>query len=254
MRILIRKLGKVRTVAAITLIGAAFSVVLSCLIALALRANGMGVDFRIFIGISFIIPIIVAPICCWPVVSLLLKVEGLEAEMRRQATFDDLTNLLTRRALLQSSESMRHMAERELKVFSILVIDLDRFKQINDEYGHAAGDEVLKSFAKTAESVLRKSDIIGRTGGEEFAAVLPNTEVKDAYDLAARLHSAIRESVTLYEGKAIHYTASMGIAASNFGRSMDIEGIFKQADKALYQAKDAGRNCTVIYGVEQLDR
>ena len=252
MRMIIRKLGRVKTVLLITLIGILFSVFLTCLTALILQTSGMEVDFRVFIGVSIVIPAIVAPICSWPIVSLLVKFESLEEEMRLQATFDELTCLFTRRALLQSSENVMHMAERESKVFSVLVIDLDRFKNINDKYGHAAGDEVLRTFANTARSVLRKSDIVGRTGGEEFAAVLPNTKVKEAYELCKRLHSAIRESITSYEKNDISYTASIGISSSVVGVLADIEAIFRQADKAMYRAKDAGRDQTIIYHKDQL--
>lgn len=248
MRAIIRKLGRVKTVVALTLASVLASVLVTYILALLSQYIVEGpVRFDIFIAVSILVPATVAPFFCWPLVSLVLKIDMLEAEMRRQVTYDELTSLYTRRALLQAAETYLELAEREQRVFSILVIDLDKFKAINDSYGHAAGDEVLRSFSQATEEVLRRSDIIGRTGGEEFAAVLPNTSKEEAYELGERLHSKIRNSSVQYEGESICYTVSMGIASSTVGTRANLEEMFKQADKALYMAKEANRNQTVLF-------
>lgn len=247
MRALIRKLGRGWTVVVITLIGIILSNLLTLVIAMLIQAYYEPVNLYIYLGIATLVPALAAPPCIWPVIDLLLKIEALEEEMRHQVTYDQLTGLYTRRALMQSAKTYVDLAERRHEVFSILVIDLDKFKSINDKYGHAAGDEVLRTFSRITEQVLRQSDIIGRTGGEEFAVVLPNTNQSEAFELGERLHAKIRDSLVSYENKSIYYTISIGVASSPKAARADLELIFRQADKALYMAKDAGRNQTVLF-------
>jgi diguanylate cyclase (GGDEF)-like protein/PAS domain S-box-containing protein len=170
----------------------------------------------------------------------------LEVELKRQAHLDYLTGLPNRRSFMDQGEVELSRTLRYDSAFSILMLDIDHFKQINDTHGHQAGDVVLKSLAMTFQEVLRNIDIVGRLGGEEFAAVLPETGIEKATEVAERLREVISGGeVTLPEGIKIHFTVSIGIAAL-IDHSSTIDMLLNEADKALYRAKQSGRNkvCT----------
>lgn len=248
MRRIIQKLGPVVSVIVVTL----FSVVASVSITLFifyLRQDDTGM--MLTVKIAIIVPLIVAPLASVPLVRLILKIDRLEKEMRALATYDYLTGILSRRAFLHDARRFIDFNEREHIVFSVVALDIDHFKKINDNYGHAAGDAVLKDFSTTVKTIIRKSDLFGRIGGEEFALLLPRASEDTAYTLSLRLHSAIRESVIQYDQSTIKYTVSMGLVANNSGESDKIENIIRKADKALYLAKEKGRNCTIIFDDEK---
>ncbi|CUB04536.1 GGDEF domain-containing protein [Marinomonas fungiae] len=119
--------------------------------------------------------------------------------------------------------------------------DLDFFKQINDTHGHFIGDKVLIHFSQTVKSLLSESDLFGRVGGEEFAILLPNTDLEDAFQLADSIRQAISNTVLELEGKAVSYTVSLGVEASE-PEDQVIDELFKRADLKLYGAKDNGRD------------
>jgi diguanylate cyclase (GGDEF)-like protein/PAS domain S-box-containing protein len=170
----------------------------------------------------------------------------LEVELQRQAHLDYLTGLSNRRSFMDRSEVEFSRAQRYDNSLSILMLDIDHFKQINDGYGHQAGDFVLKFLAMTIQEVLRNVDIIGRLGGEEFAAVLPETEIEKATEVAERLRQVIATGeVELTDGSKIQFTVSIGIAAFT-DKNSNIDMLLNEADKALYRAKQTGRNrvCT----------
>jgi len=246
MRQLIQKLGRINTIIIITVFSVLASVFITFLV-YYLKQNYLGYS------ISIIVPLIVAPLASWPLMTLLMKIDNLEKEMRALATFDSLTGLLGRRAFFHDAKSFIDFAEREQITFSVIALDIDKFKNINDSYGHAAGDDVLRHFANTIKTITRKGDLIGRTGGEEFALLLPNTSEDIAYTLSERLHSAIRESVINHEDSSIKYTVSMGLISVLPKKSDNIENILKQADQSLYIAKEKGRNHTRIFNDNQED-
>jgi diguanylate cyclase (GGDEF)-like protein/PAS domain S-box-containing protein len=170
----------------------------------------------------------------------------LEEELQRQAHLDYLTELPNRRNFMDRGEVELSRALRYDNRLSILMLDIDHFKQINDSFGHQAGDVVLKSLALTFQEVLRNVDIIGRLGGEEFAAVLPETGIEKATEVAERLREVISANgITLPEGININVTVSIGIAAL-LDKNSNIDVLLNEADKALYRAKQSGRNrvCT----------
>jgi diguanylate cyclase (GGDEF)-like protein len=121
------------------------------------------------------------------------------------------------------------------------MFDLDRFKSINDRYGHHTGDEVLTAFCRLATSQLRPNDLFGRIGGEEFAGLLPDTGYHDAIRLAERVRSAVETSAHAFGHHAIDLTVSVGVAIADEERS-DLSALVDSADKALYRAKASGRN------------
>lgn len=167
------------------------------------------------------------------------------------ASTDSLTGVKNRRSFFESCRSMINYARREQKELSVLMIDIDRFKDINDMYGHAIGDEIIKLTAKTISGLLRTSDIFARMGGEEFAAVLPGTSKRGAVQAAKNIKNAINNLI--YETKQkqkISFTISIGIALLQ-PTDADIEVILHRADLALYEAKQKGRNKVILYKKEK---
>ena len=244
---LLARLGRIRTIALVTLISAAFSVLVTSCVVISMNSLGFNTDLYSSIFLAAFVPLIVAPLASWHLVGLLLHIYKLEEEMRKIASYDSLTGLLSRHAFISHAKNYHSLAQREKIEFSVLVVDLDHFKQVNDKYGHAAGDAVLKLFAEVAMSVSRQSDIVGRLGGEEFVFVLPRTKTDEAVDFSSRLHEAISKAVLKYDDVIISYTASIGIDTFYPEVNQSMEDLIGNADEALYQAKNGGRNRTEVF-------
>lgn len=131
-------------------------------------------------------------------------------------------------------------ANRHSRDLSLLMMDIDHFKSVNDTYGHLAGDSVLRDLANLGRARLRPDDVLGRYGGEEFCAILPETDLRGASKIAEDLRARVEEHAFTVEGELIQVTISIGIAELKKG--MDVDGFFKDADEHLYRAKKSGRN------------
>jgi len=162
------------------------------------------------------------------------------------ATIDGLTNILNRRGLEDAALKMQDMCKRINLSMTIILIDIDHFKKVNDQYGHLTGDDVLRHIAKVVAGILRSSDVFGRYGGEEFCAFLPNTTESDAIGLAERIRAGVEASPLKLERGAIKTTISIGVADS-VRAGYDFKGLVASADSALYGAKNGGRNQVVSY-------
>lgn len=171
---------------------------------------------------------------------LLLCKEKDDEAMERLATIDSLTGLVNRRAFFERTESARLLAARLRKPISLMMLDIDHFKRLNDRFGHATGDEALCVFAATAQQVLRDHDIMGRLGGEEFALVLPGTDLDGALQAAERLRLAVADARLPTSGNAYTMTVSIGVVAID--PHEHINAALARADHALYEAKKAGRD------------
>lgn len=156
------------------------------------------------------------------------------------ASTDSLTGIPNRRAGTDIINAEYERASRYGAVFSVILLDIDYFKDINDSYGHSVGDIVLKKFSGLLSVSLRKADFISRWGGEEFLIVLPETGLSNARQLAERLCSKAQQS--RFEAD-LQVTASFGVSVYKTGQTL--EDIIRSVDKALYQAKQNGRNCVV---------
>ncbi|WP_210395700.1 GGDEF domain-containing protein [Motiliproteus sediminis] len=163
----------------------------------------------------------------------------------RQAHRDPLTGLANRRSIVAYLErEVLHSREHDVAL-SLMLLDLDKFKRINDTHGHAAGDEVLKTFASLLVSQSREEDLVGRYGGEEFLMILSGTPKSGAHQIAERLRSACHQQrVIIPAGEALQFTTSIGVAELNQDES--IEQMLKRVDDALYAAKGGGRDRVVI--------
>ncbi len=167
----------------------------------------------------------------------------LEKELRTQATTDTLTGLPNRRHFLRElDEELDRIRRHPEQASAVLMVDLDDFKAVNDRYGHSAGDRVLRHFAGELVRISRKSDKLGRLGGEEFCLLLPTTTLPQACQMADRLCRDIAGSLVRIDGVSLHYTVSVGIAMMRAG-DRSVDDALKRADAALYGAKDAGKNC-----------
>ncbi|TPG51967.1 sensor domain-containing diguanylate cyclase [Sphingomonas glacialis] len=166
-----------------------------------------------------------------------------ELELRLVAQVDQLTGALTRRGFVEQAEREIARARRNGRFGTLVMIDLDHFKLVNDTHGHAAGDQVLRALSDVISSSLRPSDIFGRLGGEEFAVLLPETTGDDAGFAIERLRQAIAtHPISLENSATLHVTASFGLANFTSG-TPSFAAWLKQADAMLYAAKAAGRNC-----------
>ena len=163
----------------------------------------------------------------------------------RLALLDPLTLLGNRAALDSALHRELQMAERHQHELSLLLIDVDFFKKINDEHGHHRGDLVLCEIAKGIQAACRGSDITFRYGGEEFVVVLGKTGAEGAKIIAERIRQQIAETHIIHNGKSIGTTVSIGIATRHSNEREHISDLFERADRALYIAKNSGRNCVI---------
>jgi two-component system, cell cycle response regulator len=161
----------------------------------------------------------------------------------RMAMHDPLTGLFNRRAAAPQLAAIAARAKAEGTPFAVLVMDLDRFKQVNDEHGHAAGDQVLVEVARRLQTNLRESDVLARIGGEEFLAILPRSCINVARRVAERLCEVMDDQpIRLQSGEELRVTVSIGVAVAGSEGSFAVEGLVEQADLALLESKGAGRN------------
>lgn len=166
-----------------------------------------------------------------------------ELRLRLVANTDHLTGAFTRRGFEEQVGRELARSSRYERRSSILFFDVDHFKTINDSFGHAAGDEVLRQIGMLLSANLRPADIFGRLGGEEFGVLLPETHASNAFAVAERTRAAIQDhNLITPAGNIVKVTASFGVAPLT--ELQDVEAWFSSADKALYEAKASGRNCT----------
>lgn len=171
---------------------------------------------------------------------LLLCKQRDDSRMAHLASTDCLTGLPNRHAFLERAESARLAAQRQRQPLALMMIDIDHFKQINDRWGHASGDEALVVFAQTARRTMRGHETIGRLGGEEFAMLLPATGIEAAVQAAQRLRQAVRAATVITSGPSYTMTVSIGVVVLD--PNEDLSAALARADHALYAAKGAGRD------------
>ncbi len=198
--------------------------------------NGHPIIFVLAMSLSVLIIVLGAVLY-----AVLGNVRVSEHELARMATTDLLTGVLNRRGFMGAAAQEFSRAVRYDRPLSVLSVDLDVFKGVNDAHGHAAGDAVLQAFAAAWQNVLRTTDSIGRTGGEEFAILLPETAMPQARELAERVRNACERHPFPFLPAGASITVSVGVAAIMTGDS-SIEHALARADGALYRAKTTGRN------------
>jgi diguanylate cyclase (GGDEF)-like protein len=165
-----------------------------------------------------------------------------QKKFEKLSVIDDLTGIHNRRSINDALKNEVARAERYGELFSIIMVDIDKFKAVNDTYGHNVGDEVLQSFTKHVQGYLRKTDMLARYGGEEFVILLPHANDTATLNLANRIRKGTMEMEASASEKALFITISAGIAQFTPKQSQDMDDLLKRADKALYEAKRSGRN------------
>jgi two-component system, cell cycle response regulator len=173
--------------------------------------------------------------------------------LRHMSRTDGLTGLDNRRYLEQQLDMMYAHSERLGEPLSVVICDLDRFKSVNDTYGHQAGDEVLKQFATLLKREAREIDRVARYGGEEFVILLPGTVLDAAVTFAERVRKGIEDHTFTFHGGTLQRTASFGVAAWPHPKVSNCDGILRAADDALYVAKETGRNRVVRFDSDEFN-
>lgn len=172
------------------------------------------------------------------------QLKATQMELEKLATTDYLTGIGNQRSFLENGESEIKRAERFRHPLSVIMFDLDFFKRVNDQYGHAAGDRVLTEIVQVCRKILRVTDTFGRLGGEEFAVLLPHTDIDGARTVAEYLRSSIEKAEVAFASEIIKVTASIGVTELGDGDTQ-IRIILDRADNLLYAAKNNGRNQVV---------
>lgn len=172
-------------------------------------------------------------------------------QLHKLATVDSMTETLMRRRFFELADVEFSRNRRYKNLMSVMMLDIDHFKAVNDTYGHAAGDEVLKQVSLLCKDVLRDVDFIGRMGGEEFAVCLPETEAKGAYLVSERMRKSVEAMSVYVDGQDISVTVSIGLAQLNSSDN-DFSALLNRADQALYEAKNTGRNKVFLGSDEQV--
>ncbi len=166
-------------------------------------------------------------------------------EIYRMTILDGLTGIHNKRYLLEFLERELAGAKRHGHPLSLVMFDLDFFKQVNDQHGHLAGDHVLKEVASRIRGRIRREDLFARYGGEEFAVVLASTGLDGAVTMAEHLRRLVSDRPVIFDGNPLAVTVSLGVACADGEPNVDVDGLIKRADDNLYAAKHAGRNRVV---------
>lgn len=177
--------------------------------------------------------------------AIMMVHDSMLASVEDAVNHDHMTGALSRKWLEAIARDHLVHAQKTGRPLSLLVIDLDHFKRINDTYGHAGGDEVLKEFVRVTRASLRDGDALGRLGGEEFGVLLPNTATDVAIRIAMRLREQSEQHLILGSFGECHYSISIGVATARPDENFD--RLSARADSALYNAKNSGRNCVGAY-------
>jgi diguanylate cyclase (GGDEF)-like protein len=175
-------------------------------------------------------------------------------QLTQQVCLDGMTQLYNHKSFLEILHQEISRATRYRTPLSIIIADVDHFKSVNDFFGHQAGDHALKCVSSHLKKLLRDSDHIARYGGEEFGIILPMTPLKEAIQAAERLRKSIESEKIVYREKSISVTMSFGIALLENNRQIDVEGLIKMADEALYDAKNTGRNKCCHYKLQNPEK
>jgi diguanylate cyclase (GGDEF)-like protein len=174
---------------------------------------------------------------------------GAREQMRHHAEHDDLTGLWNHRIIVERLRTEMERSRRDGTTLSVLLADIDHFKNVNDSFGHPAGDCVLKEISDILMRSVRTYDWVGRYGGEEFLLILPGSEFENACTRAEELRRAVESTPIPCDGETLHVTSSFGVT-SNFPADCEAEAVIRAVDEALYRAKHKGRNCVIATDME----
>jgi diguanylate cyclase (GGDEF)-like protein len=227
----------VRTAALVTLVAWVLSVGISAAIDYVLHGD-VALQVLFF---AMVVPLLISPVLTAAFLRLVLQLETLQARLNQISITDELTRAFNRRHWMELAEIELTRTIRHGRVFSILLIDIDDFKRINDTQGHLAGDHVLRGLSRVCLSHSRTTDAFGRYGGEEFVFLLPEADVPAARRFAERIRATIESARFPYLDSEIQITVSIG-AATLDATMTTLDELFARVDRALYAAKRSGKN------------
>ena len=211
--------------------------------------RGLNAGANDYVTKPFVMPVLFARVAALLRASEMVKRLEVQTEiLSRMAAYDELTGLFNRRSLFHTLETEVSRGKRYRRELSLLMLDLDAFKRVNDTYGHPAGDQVLREFARRMRSVLRTMDAACRYGGEEFCAILPETSAAGAMTAAERIRSTCAAAPFETTAGAIPLTVSIGVATAAPNVAGTANDLLGQADNALLRAKRGGRNRVEHFG------
>ena len=175
-----------------------------------------------------------------------LELLNLNEALYERCAYDGLTGIYSRRYIMDELNRQLVAHKSKEATITVILLDLDDFKSINDQFGHPIGDKVLVRTARTLERQLRKKDVIGRYGGEEFLILLPDTDIREGYVIADRLRMHLEAFSRDFNEETIPVTASFGVISVKVTSKHDVHKVIDRADKALYAAKERGKNLVHI--------
>lgn len=236
-RRILRRYGLLKTTSGVTSI----SILLSLGITWTVNAVIDGGPLGEGLIIAIIAPLVIAPLMSWQILGLLVKLDEAERQMQILSHTDELTQTHNRRYFMQYAEQELKRSQRSGEKFSIVILDLDNFKQINDQWGHLVGDHVLREISRVFKGHDRGADVFARYGGDEFIILLPQTNLEQVQSWASRIYKVFAETPIQWKDLRIQPLFSMGIVVFEPGIH-ELDELLKQADDALYQAKRLGDN------------
>jgi len=190
------------------------------------------------------------PMCIEGIARNISDRKAMEEELSKLASLDSLTQSLNRRQFLLKAESQLGIAKRYKRSLTITMMDLDYFKNINDQYGHETGDKALIHFVNACHKLFRRTDLLGRMGGEEFAVLMPESGIEAASEIMQRLSEHLSQQPLVVDGVSIEITFSAGLVSLIKDEDKGLSDLLRAADKLLYQAKDRGRNQVLHSSIE----
>lgn len=237
----LKRYGIWKTSFVLTLTSIALSVIIT-------NALNLFTDGRLAVEgtlIAIIVPGIVAPLFSVTQLRLMAQLDRTRDELQYLSITDELTQSFNRRHFMQLAQQEFARAGRYASVFSVIIFDIDDFKQVNDHFGHAAGDAVLRVVAEFCRQTIRQMDVFARYGGEEFVLLLPHTDETRALEVADRIRAGIASTHAAWQQAFIRVTVSVGVATYSMSVP-DFDALLVSADRALYQAKNGGKNRVVV--------
>jgi len=236
----------------ITIFSVIVSWILTIVVTLALVKGPKELVLFLQVGLSIatVVPVIVALPISYYVLKSRQEVKEVNQKLAHLLRFDQLTSLLSRRAFFQEVETALERFLGGKQSNAVFFLDLDHFKKINDQFGHAMGDEVLRLLGKIVNDYLQPGEIAGRMGGEEFCIFALNCPPKQALSRAQLLVDDFRRQAKIVDGKEMGCTLSVGVAVSTDAH--DLDKLIKEADRLLYIAKQGGRDCVAIDDDQQI--
>jgi diguanylate cyclase (GGDEF)-like protein len=238
---LLKQFGVLKVTVTLTIASILISILITTILT-TLLSGGISTSSII---IATVVPTVIAPLFAYITLRLTHQLDLAEERLRQISITDELTQVYNRRYFIEMARKVLAGAKRYGDSFTIIIFDIDDFKHINDTYGHAAGDQVLRALSEICMTQIRDSDTFARYGGEEFAILVPRCGPTDILKFAERIRIKLSEARVRYEQVDIQFTVSMGAGIFD-SATPDLDFILTRADAALYAAKKQGKNCTVL--------